>query len=113
MLIYHLARAEEWQAHGRAGRYVGGIQDQRDGFIHFSNKDQIAVSAAKHRAGEDGLLLLAVDADKLGDILKWEPSRGGALFPHLYGAVPPDAVVWALPLPLGANGLHVFPEMSD
>lgn len=113
MLIYHLARADEWQAQGSAGRYVGGAQDQRDGFIHFSNKDQIAVSAAKHRAGEKGLLLLAVDADKLGDALKWEPSRGGALFPHLYGAVPPDAVVWTLPLPLDASGLHVFPEMSD
>jgi uncharacterized protein (DUF952 family) len=113
MLIYHLARAEEWAVTGASGAYAGGAHDRRDGFIHFSTKDQIVESAARHRAGEEGLLLLAVEADVLGEALRWEPSRGGALFPHLYGLLPPAAVVWAVPLPLDAARRHVFPELSD
>ncbi len=113
MLIYHLARAEEWHESGPSGAYAGGAHDRRDGFIHFSTSGQIAESARKHRSGEADLLLLAVDAEALGKALRWETSRGGVLFPHLYGPLPPAAVVWSLPLPLDAQGRHVFPELSD
>jgi len=113
MLIYHMARDEDWQTLGPTGAYAGGAHDRRDGFIHFSNKDQIVESADKHRAGEEGLLLLAVETDELGDALRWEASRGGALFPHLYGPLPAASVVWTLPLPLDAQGRHIFPELSD
>jgi uncharacterized protein (DUF952 family) len=83
--IYHICRAEEWRAAQASGSYPGSSQDAADGFIHFSAAAQVKESAAKHRAGQTGLVLLAVDPDKLGPALKWEPSRGGLLFPHLYG----------------------------
>ncbi len=107
--IYHVCRAEEWAAALAAGRYEGSSQDRADGFIHFSAGPQLRASVAKHRAGQDGLLLLAVDPAALGPALKWEPSRGGQLFPHLYGALPPAAVLWSAALPLGPQGLHLFP----
>jgi uncharacterized protein (DUF952 family) len=109
MTIYHICRKEEWEAAKAKGAYAGSSQDAADGFIHFSGRDQVIESAAKHRAGQDGLVLLSVDSAALGAMLKWEPSRGGALFPHLYGALPVKAVVRADPLPLGADGRHVFP----
>jgi uncharacterized protein (DUF952 family) len=112
--IYHMCRADEWAAAQASGSYPGSSQDVADGFIHFSTGAQVRESAAKHRAGQDGLMLLTVDPAKLGDALKWEPSRGGQLFPHLYGALPADAVLRADPLPLGADGLHLFPDhVSD
>lgn len=107
--IYHMCTRAEWQAAEAEGLYPGSSQDAADGFIHFSARDQVAVSAAKHRAGQDGLVLLSVDARALGDALKWEPSRGGALFPHLYGPLPVAAVNKVDDLPLGADGHHVFP----
>lgn len=110
--IYHLAREEEWAAARQAGCYPGGAQDRRDGFIHFSSVTQIAESAAKHRAGETGLVLLAVDPDRLGQALRWEESRGGALFPHLYAPLPVAAVLWSEPLPLGPDGRHEFPPLT-
>ncbi|HEY7608348.1 MAG TPA: DUF952 domain-containing protein [Alphaproteobacteria bacterium] len=112
-VIYHICRREEWDAAARAGRYLGSSQDKADGFIHFSSAAQVKASAAKHRAGQTGLVLLAVDADRLGAALKWEPSRGGALFPHLYGALPREAVVAVHDLPLGADGAHVFPDLPS
>lgn len=108
--IYHICRAEEWQAAQATGSYPGSSQDKADGFMHFSGAAQIVESAAKHRAGQTGLLLLAVDPDNLGADLKWEPSRGGQLFPHLYGALAVSAVTSVHELPLGADGLHVFPK---
>ncbi len=108
--IYHICRVEEWQAAQSTGSYPGSSQDKADGFMHFSGAAQIVESAAKHRAGQTGLLLLAVDPDKLGSDLKWEPSRGGQLFPHLYGALPVRAVSSVHELPLGPDGLHVFPK---
>ena len=108
-LIYHMCRAEEWRAAERAGRYEGSSQDAADGFIHFSTAAQVVESAAKHRAGQRGLVLLAVDAGSLGPDLRWETSRNGALFPHLYGALPLAAVRGVSPLPLGGDGRHVFP----
>ncbi|MGE5475800.1 MAG: DUF952 domain-containing protein, partial [Bacteroidales bacterium] len=108
-----MCRHQEWQAAQAAGSYAGSSQDAADGFIHFSTAAQVVESAAKHRAGQSGLLLLAVDAARLGPALKWEPSRGGQLFPHLYGALPLDAVVRVDDLPLGGDGRHVFPPLED
>jgi uncharacterized protein (DUF952 family) len=108
-LIYHMCRRDEWRAAEAAGVYRGSSQDAADGFIHFSTAAQLAASATKHRAGQRDLVLIAVDAAVLGHSLKWESARGGALFPHLYGPLPRDAVRWVEPLPLGGDGHHVFP----
>lgn len=107
--IYHICKLQEWHTAECSGFYAGSSQDAADGFIHFSGPDQVVESAAKHRAGQDGLMLLAVDAGQLGDALKWEPSRKGQLFPHLYGPLPLSAVTSATPLNLGPDGRHVFP----
>ncbi len=109
-VIYHMCRADEWAQAQTNGRYPGSSQDQADGFIHFSTQTQVWTSAARHRRGQDGILLLAVDAAKLGAALKWEPSRGGALFPHLYAPLGVDAVIEVTPLALGKDGIHVFPN---
>lgn len=109
-LIYHMCRADEWVTAQETGGYAGSSQDQADGFIHFSTASQVRVSAAKHRTGQDGLVLLAVRVDLLGDALKWETSRGGALFPHLYGMLMTTAVDSATALLLDADGVHIFPE---
>lgn len=107
--IYHMCRRDEWDAACAGGRYSGSSQDRADGFIHFSTAAQIVASAAKHRAGQDDLILIEVDADSLGAALRWEAARGGALFPHLYGALAPAQVARSAPLRLGADGQHVFP----
>jgi len=111
--IYHVCRAEDWAAAEATGAYRGSADDRRDGFIHFSTAAQVVESVAKHRAGQEGLVLLAVEAAALGEALKWEPSRGGQLFPHLYGPLAPAAVRWTRPLPLGADGRHRFPPLQD
>ncbi|MGF7210717.1 uncharacterized protein (DUF952 family) [Skermanella aerolata] len=108
-VIHHMCREEEWAAARLSGSYPGSSQDAADGFIHFSTASQIVESAAKHRAGQAGLVLLSVDAARLGAALKWEPSRGGELFPHLYGPLAVGAVTAVDPLPLGPDGRHVFP----
>jgi uncharacterized protein (DUF952 family) len=92
--------------------FAGAPVDARDGFIHFSTADQARETAAKHFAGASDLTLVAVDADALGGALKWEVSRGGDLFPHLYGTLPLAAVLWAKPLPLDSDQRHVFPELA-
>ncbi len=109
-LIFHMCRRDEWAAAQASGSYAGSSQDLADGFIHFSTALQVEISAAKHRRGQDGLVLLTVDGAKLGAALKWEASRGGALFPHLYGELPVDAVVRVDDLPLGPDGRHIFPQ---
>jgi uncharacterized protein (DUF952 family) len=111
-LIYHMCRLDEWQKAAASGFYPGSSQDQADGFIHFSTRDQIVESARRHRAGQDGLVLLGVDPLALGPALKWEPSRNRQLFPHLHGALPASAVIWVRVLPLGPDGLHVFPALD-
>jgi uncharacterized protein (DUF952 family) len=108
-LIYHMCRRMEWEAALAGGVYAGSSQDARDGFIHFSTAEQLPESARRHRAGQTDLVLLAVDPTLLGDALRWEPSRRGALFPHLYGALSVTAVRWARDLPLGPDGLHLLP----
>ena len=112
MLVFHMCRREEWDAAARAGRYAGSSQDQADGFIHFSAADTVIESAARHRAGQSGLVLIAAAPESLGPALKWEASRGGKLFPHLYGALETAHVTWVKDLPLGADGNHVFPPLD-
>jgi uncharacterized protein (DUF952 family) len=92
-----------------AGRFEGSADDARDGFIHLSAAGQIAGTLAIHFAGQDDLVLMAVDAERLGDRLKWEPSRGGALFPHLYGPLELEQLLWVEALPLEADGRHRLP----
>jgi uncharacterized protein (DUF952 family) len=111
--IYRLLDVTDWEQARAAGSFAGTEHDLRDGFIHFSTAEQVAETAARHYAGRAGLLLVGVSAAALGDALRWEPSRGGALFPHLYGALPVSAVESALPLPLGTDGRHVFPETLE
>jgi uncharacterized protein (DUF952 family) len=111
-LIFHVCRHDEWHVAAAAGAYDGSSQDRADGFIHFSARDQIVESVARHRAGQNGLVLLAVNAATLGPALKWEPSRNGRLFPHLYGALPVGAVIWVRALPLGSDGNHLFPALE-
>jgi uncharacterized protein (DUF952 family) len=110
-MIYHMCPAETWDAAVRAGSYDGAADDRRDGFIHFSAADQIAESARRHRAGQQGLVLVAVEAQRLGERLRWEPARGGALFPHLYGPLLPTEAASVRPLPLGPDGEHIFPPL--
>ena len=112
MPIYNIAPRALWQAAQAAGRFDGAPVDHADGYIHFSTAAQARETAAKHFAGQVDLLLIAVDESLLGDALKWEPSRGGALFPHLYASLDLAAVLWVVPLPLDASGRHVFPEMT-
>ena len=92
-IIYKICRAAEWDEAERAGAFAGSEVDRRDGYIHFSTTEQVAETAAKYFAGLRDLKLVAVDADKLGASLRWEPARGGALFPHLYGVLPLAAVL--------------------
>jgi uncharacterized protein (DUF952 family) len=93
--------------------FRGSEVDLRDGFIHFSSAAQVVETAGKHFAGQSDLLLVRIDGAKLGDSLKWESSRGGALFPHLYGELDLTAVTRVEPLPLGPGGRHVFPALDD
>ena len=107
-MIYKICTAAEWRDAERDGVYRGSAVDHRDGFIHFSTAEQAAETAAKWFAGQRDLVLVSVDADTLGDRLKWEPSRGGALFPHLYGDLALSTVRRVRPLPLGDDGKHQF-----
>ncbi len=108
MLIFKIFRADEWAALRKNGATDGAPIDVADGYVHFSTAEQAEETAAKHFAGVDGLFLLAIEAETLGDALKWEPSRGGALFPHLYRQLKLEDVVWAQPLPM-VEGAHEFP----
>jgi len=110
--IYKISTESAWRAAEAAGVFTGAPIDVADGYIHFSTAAQMAETAARHFAGQIDLVLVAVDAGALGDALRYEPSRGGALFPHLYAALPMSAVRWAKPLPLGSNG-HIFPDLAS
>ncbi|MFY9210937.1 MAG: DUF952 domain-containing protein [Aestuariivita sp.] len=108
MLIYKIFKADEWADFESNGETRGAPIDLSDGYIHFSTAEQAAETAARHFGGQTGLMLLALDADALGEALIWEPSRGGALFPHLYRPMSLTEVLWAKPLPL-QDGAHQFP----
>jgi uncharacterized protein (DUF952 family) len=110
--IYKICEQALWRAAEPDGVFLGSLVDERDGFIHFSTAAQVAETAAKHFAQESDLVLAAVDADALRPSLKWEPSRGGDLFPHLCGPLPLTAVRWTRPLPRAADGRHLFPELE-
>lgn len=109
MLIYKIFRRPEWDAFRAAGETLGAPIDLTDGYIHISTAAQVAETAAKHFTHESDLVLVALDTEAIGPALKWEPSRGGALFPHLYRPLVLADVVWDKSLPLGATG-HIFPE---
>ena len=109
-LVYKIVPAALWREAEADGRFRGAPVDLADGFIHFSTAEQARETAAKHFAGQGDLMLVAVDAAALGAALRWEPSRGGALFPHLYGPLPLDAVRAVTTLPLGPDGVHAFPD---
>src|ERR1700682_731262 len=103
MAIYKICRAEEWKAAADRGVFGGSEADRRDGFIHFSTGPQAAETARRHFSGQGNLVLVAVDETRLGPHLRYERSRGGALFPHLYGPLDPAAALWVKPLPLGVD----------
>lgn len=107
-LIYKIAPASLWRKAQDKGRFDGAPVDIDHGYIHFSTAEQAEATAAKYFSGKDDLLLIAVDTKRLGDGLRFEPSHGGALFPHLYADLPLDAVVFAKPLPLLPDGKHDF-----
>ena len=112
MVVYKIVAADEWRIAEAAGVFVGAEIDRADGFIHFSTAEQAPETAAKWFAGRGDLTLAAVDVEALGGRLRWEPSRGGALFPHLYAPLPMTAVVWSRPLALGPDGRHVFGSLE-
>jgi uncharacterized protein (DUF952 family) len=109
-LIYKVCGAGEWQAAVTQGEYGGSADDVRDGFIHFSLARQLAVTLAKYFSGRPDLVLVAVDPEVLGEPLRYETSRGGALFPHLHGVLPVDAARWVKALAL-VDGAHVLPSL--
>lgn len=112
-IIYTMVRDADWRDARAGGAYRGSAEDARDGFLHFSTAAQLRQSAAKHRAGQADLWLVAADSAALGPTLRWEPASGGkrpGLFPHLYGPLPLSAVRWSMPLPLQTDGTHRFPE---
>jgi len=110
MTIYKILTKRMWDDAVASGSFKGSPIDLADGFIHFSTAAQVHETAAKHFAGATDLLLVAVPADAL-DAIKWEPSRGGDLFPHLYASLPVIAIEWVKPLPLGPDGRHIFPAL--
>ena len=110
MLIFKIFRADEWAQFVADGETAGAPIDLADGYVHISAADQVAETVSKYFAGATGLKILALEADALGDKLIWEPSRGGALFPHLYRNLLADDVVWTKDLPLGSDGAHIFPS---
>ncbi len=109
MLIYKILRGPEWAVLRRTGETAGSPDDLADGFIHLSTADQAPGTTARHFAGESGLWLLAIESDSVDTALKWEPSRNGGLFPHLYATLRLSDIVWAKPLPDAPVG-HLFPE---
>ncbi len=111
-IVYKIVPATVWQDARERGEFKGASIDLTDGFIHLSTAAQAIETAARYFAGQEGLLLVAIDTAKLGDKLVFEASRDGALFPHLYASLAFDAVLWEKPLPVDADGVHVFPELA-
>jgi uncharacterized protein (DUF952 family) len=111
MTIYKIVPGQVWSEAMKTGTFTGSAVDIADGFIHFSTAAQVRETAARHFTGIDDLLLVAFPASALGDALRWEPSRGGALFPHLYAALPVDLALWVKPMPLDENGSPIVPAL--
>jgi uncharacterized protein (DUF952 family) len=110
MPIYKICCREEWARAERDGFYAGSDIDRADGFIHFSLAPQVPGTLAKYYAGDGELVLVAVDPERLGTALRYEPSRGGTLFPHLYAVLPLTAVTWAKTITRGTDGVFALPE---
>lgn len=111
-LIFKICPQALWREAEAKRRFEGAPVDLQDGYIHFSTQHQMRETAARHFADQDDLVLVAVDDEALGAALRYEPSRGGDLFPHLYDVLPLSAVAWVRPLPLGPDGQHVFPDLA-
>jgi uncharacterized protein (DUF952 family) len=111
-MIYKICPIPIWREAERLGSFSGAGIDLKDGYIHFSTADQLQETAARHFAGRNGLVLVAVDESVLEPALKWEPARDGSLFPHLYGDLTLAAVRWTKPLPLSADGRHLLPDLD-
>jgi uncharacterized protein (DUF952 family) len=107
--IFKILTAEQWAALNLLGATRGAPVDRADGFIHFSTPAQLAATAAKHFAGQGDLVLAAVERQRLGEALRWEPARGGDLFPHLYRPLELADIAWARAMPLGPDGVHRIP----
>lgn len=107
--LYKICTRAEWRAAEAAGVFEGSALDRADGFVHLSTRAQVEETARRHFAAQDDLVLVELDADQLGPALRWEPSRGGDLFPHLYGPLPPSQASRVVPLPRAPSGQHVFP----
>ena len=108
--VYKVLSEAAFEEAWAAGRFHGSADDARDGFIHLSAGHQLAGTLAAHFAGQERLVIVALDADRLGKALRWDASRGGALFPHLYASLDLAAMLWVEPLPLGPDGRHLLPE---
>jgi uncharacterized protein (DUF952 family) len=111
-IIYKIAPRALWAEAVAKGVFSGAPIDLADGYIHFSTAEQSIETAAKHFAGQADLVLVAIDGAGFGDVLRWEVSRGGALFPHLYAELPVSAALWVKDLPLGPDGKHLFPDLA-
>ncbi|EMI20309.1 protein containing DUF952 [Rhodopirellula maiorica SM1] len=111
--IFKVLSADQWTRAQSEGEIRGAPIDIEDGFIHLSARDQVEETVAKHFAGQDDLVLILVDEAKLGDTIRWETSRGGALFPHVYGKIPCEAVIQTWPLRRSGDGKHQFPWAND
>ena len=110
-MIYKICTAAEWHEATADGVYHGSTDDKRDGFIHFSTASQLRGTLDKHFSGLKNLCLIAVHSGDLGDQLKWEPSRAGQLFPHLYAPLPVTAAQWTVPVALDSGGDHIIPDV--
>ena len=108
--IYKILTHEQWALALKTGVFEGAPVDIQDGFIHFSTAEQVEETASKHFSGQSDLLLITFGAERFGEKLKWEPSRGGALFPHLYDALDPSEAIATHKLPARSDGGHDFPE---
>ncbi len=111
MVIYKILADDEWRAARAAGSFAGTALDRQDGYLHLSAAEQVVETARRYFTGVTGLTLLAVDEARLGDAVRWEASRGGALFPHLYAALPVDAVVAAHALPADRPAADAVAEL--
>jgi uncharacterized protein (DUF952 family) len=111
-IIYKICPEALWREAESGDSFTGVPIDIQDGYLHFSTGKQLKETAEKHFAGQANLMLIAIDADRLGPALRYETSRGGDLFPHLYASLALSAVLWVKPLPLGPDGRHVFPDLS-
>ena len=111
-VVYKICKRSDWLSGRRAGYLAGSADDRRDGFIHLSTGTQVRETVSRHFAGEDDLVILAIDADRIKADLKWERSRHGMFFPHLYAPLDTNAVISAEPLPLGEGDQRDFPELN-